>query len=999
MKRVISTILILTMIITLFTGCSGGQSDAVQTTPDETVAETDAEDGEQQTEKEQAEAELIRAALNQGWIPEDITGDLSEIITWIPESVSEDLRLNITWKEMTTMLAAMIYQCNPDLLSDWVKLASNALEMDSPMERDEGMLAIYEAACVLGIGHEGRGNWHPTDRYYEDKGIWKTGFGIEPDGFPNIYDICPFEPNPGWPAEWDYRSGVRYYSLGHSSVANLEPFFSYYVEKEKTFPNNLSRKEAIDAVAKLRLAYLVQFSGGYKIAETDWSDPLLADAGKAREAILNSPTTIQKGEELALGETYTGTAYYVSEDGDDSNDGLTPETAWATLKKVEYTPLEYGDAVFFNRGDSWYGTLTMQYGVTYSAYGEGAKPIITGSPSDMAQSEKWILHEETEDGRKIWKYEESIGNCGVLLLNAGEIVARKEYPLWDGEQYTTAEGEIYDVTKDLADLSYFPAIDLTGQTLPVFIEDNSFVGTLYLRCDAGNPGEIYSQIELAVLDRGTSTAQGGFNTIDNIYFRCYAGMGMDCCSNDNIVYQNCEASWCGGGVQSYAKSVYQHNPSAVNISGGGLLLFGSNVTGRNNYIHDCENKGVAVVINGGYGLNNGGHPSIERENVLVEGNVIERCGNSFYMMVEYMVPGSVWKFEDVRFMNNYVVNGGYGWRQMNQLDLEEKGVSAVKINNLRATGEVLFENNLFYRSAGSLICANAPENEEGKGAIFPTMRGNTYVQDRGQILFDNTMPMWKEGAGTTLLTSDQTIAEECVRDYLGDTTCKVVILEPLKPLVTIEAMPATDTTDTAEEVAVMVDELNVTETEKVQILGFLPDDIQIGDSNTITYQQMCTMIGNMLSLLDSEAAARWTDEIAVKAIANNNDMTRCEGAGALFLAAKLIGQADISHERERICWERHDEAGEMFWRGWNPDLILQNFPSAVEPTTFDGQPKDNSCWPAMVWAMGKSSPISMKTILNYDEAYRTTHYGEPLTCEDAICAVLRLYETAAESQE
>ena len=575
-------------------------------------------------------------------------------------------------------------------------------------------------------------------------------------------------------------------------------------------------------------------------------------------------------------------------------------------------------------------------------------------------------------------------------------------------------GETFDMAKGLRwDCSFFvPADSLLGGKIDndwsiggwkvgtpyfyaEFMESN---GPLYFRCDAGNPGEIYSQIELAVLDSGTTTAQGGFNTIDNIHFRCYAGMGMDCCSNNNIVYQNCEASWCGGGVQSYAKSVYQHNPSAVNTSGGGLLLFGSNVTGRNNYIHDCENKGVAVVINGGYGLNKAGHPSIERENVLAEGNVIERCGNSFYMMVEYMAPGSVWKFEDVRFMNNYVVNGGYGWRQMNQLDMEEKGVAAIRINNLRATGEVLFENNLFYRSAGSLICANAPENEEGKGAIFPTLRGNTYVQDRGQILFDNTMPMWKEGAGTTLLTSDQTIAEECVREFLGDATGKVVILEPLKPLVTIEAMPATDTTTTAEEVAIMVDELNVTEVEKTQLLGFVPEGVSV-DSNTITYQQMCTMIGNMLSLLDQEAATRWTDEVAVKAIANNNDMTRCEGAGALFLAAKLIGQADISHERERICWSRHDEAGEMFWRGWNPDLILQNFPSAAEPTTFDGQPKDNSCWPAMVWAMGKSSPVSMKTILTYDEAYRTTHYGEPLACEDAICAVLRLYETAAENQQ
>ena len=998
MKRVISFILIMTMITTLFTGCAGGQSSTVQTTQDETVAETDVEESKQQEEAEQSEAELIRAALDQGWIQEPTNGNLSEIITWIPKSVSEDLKKTITWKEMTSMLATMIYQCNPELLPEWVEVASKALEMDDTMERDEGMLAIYEAACVLGIGHEGRGNWHQVDRYHDAQGIWKTDFGLEADGFTNVYDVSPFEPNPGWPAEWDYRVGARFYSLGHSSVANLEPFFSY-VKRDYTFSSNLSCKEAINAVAKLRLAYLVQFSGGYKIAETDWSDHLLADASKAREAILNSPTTIQKGEELVLGETYTGTAYYVSEDGNDNNDGLTPETAWATLTKVEYTPLEYGDTVFFNRGDSWYGQLVMQAGVTYSAYGEGAKPIITGSLSDMAQSEKWILHEETADGRKIWKYAESVGNSGVLLLNGGEIVARKEYPLWDGEQYTTAKGEVYDVTRDLADLSYFPAIDLTGQSLPVFVEDNSFSGTLYMRCDAGNPGEIYSQIELAVLDSGTSTALEGYNAIDNIHFRCYAGMGMDCCSHDNIVYQNCESSWCGGGISRYDKSIYQHNPSAVHISGGGLLLFGSNVTGHNNYIHDCENKGVAVVINGGYGLNNKSHASIERVNVLAEGNVIERCGSSFYMMIEFMAPGSVWKFEDVRFMNNYVVNGGYGWRQMNQLDLEEKGVSAIVVNNVRATGEVLFENNLFYRSAGSLVYANAPESDEGAGAIFPTFRGNTYVQDRGQILFDNTMPTWKDGAGTTLLTENQAVAEECVREFLGDATGEIVILEPLNPLVTIEAMPTTNMTVTVDEVVDMMNELIVTEAEQAQKLGFVPEEILTDGSKTITYKQMCTMIGNMLSLLDSEASTHWADEVAVKAITGTRSMTRGEGAGALFQAAKLIGQADITQDWERICWTRHDEAGEGFWRGWNQELILANFPSAAEPTTFDGQAKDNSCWPAMVWSMGKSSPVSMKTILDYDETYKSPLFGEPLTCEDAICAVLRLYETAAESQE
>lgn len=100
-------------------------------------------------------------------------------------------------------------------------------------------------------------------------------------------------------------------------------------------------------------------SGGFGILATNWEDPLLADARHTREAILNSPTEITKGEELILCETYTGNAYYVSNSSDEGNDGLSPEAPWASLKKVDKAKLKYGDAVFFERGDIWYGTLNM----------------------------------------------------------------------------------------------------------------------------------------------------------------------------------------------------------------------------------------------------------------------------------------------------------------------------------------------------------------------------------------------------------------------------------------------------------------------------------------------------------------------------------------------------------------------------------------------------------------------------------------------------------------
>ena len=61
--------------------------------------------------------------------------------------------------------------------------------------------------------------------------------------------------------------------------------------------------------------------------------------------------------------------------------------------------------------------------------------------------------------------------------------------------------------------------------------------------------------------------------------------------------------------------------------------------------------------------------------------------------------------------------------------------------------------------------------------MIPTMRGNTYVQDKGQMLFvkrDEQHDFYPE---TTLATSDQALMEKCIQEYMGDTSGQVIILE------------------------------------------------------------------------------------------------------------------------------------------------------------------------------------------------------------------------------
>lgn len=685
----------------------------------------------------------------------------------LPDTILSGWNEPVTFDQFAELLSLVIEAADANALDQWRNIAATAFKTTDPMERDDGILAIYEAACVLGLGDTGRAYWNQTNIYYDLNDL-SSGYEPREDIFSNCMDIGLFEPNMGQTPEWDYSSCAMFYAMGLSSARNTSPLFAPSSALVK-YDDPLSAAEAVKAAYRLYLAYVSEREGSFDNADyaTDWSDSDLADAKQALAMILDSDTAIVNSDALVLGETYTGTAYYVSNSGNDANDGKSPENAWATLEKVENATLAYGDAVFFERGGRWYGRLSMQTGVTYSAYGTGAKPILTGSPDDAAQSTSWTYCGETVDGGKIWKYKEDVPDCGLILLD-GHTVARKAYPYWDGQQYATDCGEAFTIENGLfADLMYFSDLNLPGYDLPVDVWQLGLTGPLYFRCDAGNPGDVFDTVELALIPEATATSSEGWQAIDNLNFRCYSSTGMDCCSHDHIVYQNCEVSWCGGAVKEYKTGIWEK--SIIEVSGGGALMFGSDIVFRNNYIHDCESKGLAVVINGNGG---DGHSSLERVNVLAEGNVVERCGSAIYLWTGLFAPDDVWKYEDIIFQNNYFINSAYGWRIHNEMWLNS-GLGtvghhdeAVSVSAIYPTGEVRIENNLFYRAAGCLVSFEG--DDFSADAKLPTMSGNIYVQDRDRLLFyqrDEEASMTPIGA---IVTEDAAQLEQCVREYIGD---------------------------------------------------------------------------------------------------------------------------------------------------------------------------------------------------------------------------------------
>ena len=103
----------------------------------------------------------------------------------------------------------------------------------------------------------------------------------------------------------------------------------------------------------------------------------------------------------------SGTQYYVSNSGSDSNTGKSPSAAWKTIGKVNSMTksgaVKHGDGVAFERGGEFFGTIggpgTSSSGayLTISAYGAGPKPKITGYKV-LSNASAW-----TNTGSNVWR--------------------------------------------------------------------------------------------------------------------------------------------------------------------------------------------------------------------------------------------------------------------------------------------------------------------------------------------------------------------------------------------------------------------------------------------------------------------------------------------------------------------------------------------------------------------------------------------------------------------
>jgi parallel beta-helix repeat protein len=396
---------------------------------------------------------------------------------------------------------------------------------------------------------------------------------------------------------------------------------------------------------------------------------------------------------------YTANAkkYYISNvSGNDANTGTTPATAWKTITRLNsFTGLLPGDAILFNRGQTFYGSIMVNSSgspgnpILFGAYGTGASPVITG----FIKVSEWTNH-----GNNIWESSNSISSLpyiNMVVIN-GVNTAMGRFPNTGYFMYQSHSGHDHITSSNLAGPANWtdaelamnittgrivrnPIIGQSGETLTYtpdpegagFQSDNQqFIIQNDIRTlDTANEWyynpstkkiSIYSigtpeGVNVATLDSLVYINGLRYITFDNISFQGANTASIQLKRSQNISIQNCNFNFSGRNAVFGAKggsslNVIIQNCTLNHINDNGIDLprvdF-DNATIRLNTVKNC---GVVYgMIDRNDGINNNSTAqaiSASGANCVIENNTIDSVG---YIGIHFF--GS-----NTTIQNNYIMD-------------------------------------------------------------------------------------------------------------------------------------------------------------------------------------------------------------------------------------------------------------------------------------------------------------------------------------------------------
>ena len=399
--------------------------------------------------------------------------------------------------------------------------------------------------------------------------------------------------------------------------------------------------------------------------------------------------------------------FYVSNNGNDNNDGKSPEKAWKTLNKVNSASVTSGSYVCFERGGLWRGQIVAKANVTYTAYGTGEKPKIYGSPENGADPSKW-----KKAATNIWYYEGSQNwkDVGTLVFNEGESCAIKAIREWKDN------GDVYNWTTGLPFNNGYKDLNTDLH----FYHDKANNSYLYLYSEE-NPGNRFESIEFNVGQNLVDVKKNNNVTVDNLCLKFTGVHGVGAGTVSGLTVQNCELGWIGGSNQG----IIQERNFETRF-GNGVEIYGGceNYLVQNNYIYQVYDSGITHQYSGV------GETVYNHTNVSYLNNVLDYCGFPIEYFVSMVTEGNPSKMTNLLIEGNHMWYSGYGFSEQRPPADRSWGASikghAGEPSN-RADGYVIKNNIFAFRKDRFLSIISSLTNPDGSDSM-PTMEGNLFVE-------------------------------------------------------------------------------------------------------------------------------------------------------------------------------------------------------------------------------------------------------------------------------
>ncbi len=408
--------------------------------------------------------------------------------------------------------------------------------------------------------------------------------------------------------------------------------------------------------------------------------------------------------------------YYISaKTGNDNADGRSPATAWRTAARLAKENIAPGAYVLFERGGVYRGTVKASSGVTYTAYGEGPKPCIYGSPEDGANPGKWTR----TDNPNVWAYDIGRRDVGTLVFDDGashavKIVIRTDKKT--GARFNKFTGRPFNSYRDLdTDLHFWHDYYEKG------------TGKLYLHSKT-NPGERFKSIEFNVKCHGFAVGGACGVTIDNFTVKYVGVHGVGAGTCRDLAVRNCEFAWIGGSIQAeaiFGRDYPTRLGNAVEIYGGC-----ENYEVTDCYIWQVYDAAVTQQFNI---PKKDGVKRYDQKNVRYANNVFEKCNYS----VEYFLtaPKGNWsRMENFVVEDNLMFDAGIGFCEQRPDRNEGAHIKAWYHGERNRAKNYVVRRNVFCESGDMLlqICSGL-KNEDGSSSM-PVFTDNVLIGRTGQQL-------------------------------------------------------------------------------------------------------------------------------------------------------------------------------------------------------------------------------------------------------------------------